>query len=152
MTDLSVRSMAPLPSDLAKADRVHRRIYLDEDVFEQEMERIFSRTWIYVGHESEVAHPGDYKTTFLGRQPVIVSRDEAGTIHVLLNRCTHRAATVCQAASGNSNFFRCEYHGWMFRNNGELIAPTFGGGYDSADFDIADFTLGRAPAWTRTGA
>lgn len=125
--------------------RVHRNVYLDEKLFEEEMRRIYHKTWIYVAHESEVANAGDYKTTFIGRQPVIVSRDEDGEIHVLMNRCTHRAATVCQAAAGNSAFFRCEYHGWTFRNDGELVAPTFSSGYDPADFDAAAFALGRAP-------
>ncbi|HEY9414112.1 MAG TPA: Rieske 2Fe-2S domain-containing protein [Pseudonocardia sp.] len=124
--------------------RVHRNAYLDEQLFEQELTRIFHKTWVYVGHESEVAEPGDYKTTYIGRQPVILSRDEDRKIHVLMNRCTHRAATVCQAKQGNSNFFRCEYHGWMFRNNGELVAPTFSSGYDPADFDASKFALGRA--------
>jgi len=125
--------------------RVHRNAYLDEQLFAEELNQIFHRTWIYVGHESEVARPGDYKTTVIGRQPVIVTRDGTGGIHVLMNRCTHRAATVCQAASGNSAFFRCEYHGWTFRNNGELVAPTFSAGYDPADFTAAGFALARAP-------
>jgi phenylpropionate dioxygenase-like ring-hydroxylating dioxygenase large terminal subunit len=125
--------------------RVHRNVYLDQGLFEQELRRIFHTTWVYVGHDSEVASPGDYKTTVIGRQPVIVSRDEDGQVHVLLNRCTHRAATVCQAATGNSSFFRCEYHGWTFRNNGELVAPTFRGGYGAEDFDAAEFALRRVP-------
>lgn len=125
--------------------RIHRNAYLDQDLFEEELRKIFHKTWVYVGHDSEVANPGDYKTTFIGRQPVIVSRDEDGEIHVLFNRCTHRAATVCQAANGNSSFFRCEYHGWTFRNNGELVAPTFRAGYDPQDFDASQFALGRVP-------
>jgi phenylpropionate dioxygenase-like ring-hydroxylating dioxygenase large terminal subunit len=125
--------------------RVHRNAYLDEELFEEELRRIFYQTWIYVAHESEVANSGDYKTTYIGKQPVIVSRDEEGRIHVLMNRCTHRAATVCQAAAGNSNFFRCEYHAWTYRNNGELVAPTFRDGYDPADLDPRDYSLARAP-------
>jgi phenylpropionate dioxygenase-like ring-hydroxylating dioxygenase large terminal subunit len=125
--------------------RVHRNAYLDEKLFEEELRRIFYTTWVYVAHESEVANPGDYKTTYIGKQPVIVSRDEEGLIHVLMNRCMHRAATVCQAASGNSNFFRCEYHAWTYRNNGELVAPTFSGGYDPADLDPREYSLARAP-------
>ena len=64
--------------------RVHRNVYLDQGLFEQELRRIFHTTWVYVGHDSEVASPGDYKTTVIGRQPVIVSRDEDGQVHVLL--------------------------------------------------------------------
>lgn len=125
--------------------RVHRNAYLDQKLFEEELDKIFSQTWIYVGHESEVAQPGDYRTSVIGRQPVIVVRDENHDLHVLMNRCTHRAATICQAANGNSAFFRCEYHGWTFRNNGELVAPTFRAGYDPADFVDRDYDLAKAP-------
>jgi phenylpropionate dioxygenase-like ring-hydroxylating dioxygenase large terminal subunit len=131
--------------DLVRPDRVHRRIYLDENVFREEMERIFYTTWVYVGHESEVHSAGDYKTTHIGLQPVIVARHEDGQIFVMLNRCTHRAATVCQEPAGNSSYFRCEYHGWLYKNNGELLQPTFGGGYDDRDFVKSDFALARAP-------
>lgn len=142
---LPVRTERPRPSDLAKPDRVHRSIYLDEGLFRDELERIFYTTWVYVGHESEVRAVGDYKTTYIGLQPVIVARHEDNQIYVMLNRCTHRAATVCQEHRGNANFFRCEYHGWLFRNNGELLQPTFGSGYDERDFVKSDFTLARAP-------
>lgn len=144
-SSLEVRARRPRPSDLSKHDRVHRTIYLDEELFEDEMERIFYTTWVYVGHESEIRNAGDYKTTHIGLQPVIVARHEDRQIYVMLNRCTHRAATVCQEHSGNSNYFRCEYHGWLFRNDGELLQPTFGSGYDERDFRKADFTLARAP-------
>lgn len=142
---LPVDAKPPLPRDLAKPDRVHRTIYLDQDVFRAEMERIFYTTWVYVGHESEVRNPGDYKTTHIGLQPVIVARHEDGQIFVMLNRCTHRAATVCQEPAGTLNYFRCEYHGWMYKNNGELLQPTFGSGYDERDFVKSDFNLARAP-------
>lgn len=145
MTDTLAHPAARASHRWVRPDRVHRHAYLDEQLFTEELDRIFYRTWIYVGHESELANPGDYKTTMIGRQPVIVARDGLGEIHVLMNRCTHRAATVCQAASGNSAYFRCEYHGWTFRNNGELVAPTFSSGYDPADFSPADFALARAP-------
>ncbi|HTK67181.1 MAG TPA: Rieske 2Fe-2S domain-containing protein [Pseudonocardia sp.] len=145
MTDTAVRPVAPPAHPWVRPDRVHRNAYLDPGLFAEELDRIFNRVWIYVAHESELSRPGDYRTTTIGRQPVIVTRDRAGAIHVLMNRCTHRAATVCQAASGNSATFRCEYHGWTFRNDGELVAPTFSGGYDPADFSVADFALAQAP-------
>ncbi len=133
------------PRDLYRDDRIHRSIYTDPRVFEAEMDRIFASTWLYVGHESEVDEPGDYRTTYMGRQPVIVSRAEDGCVHVLYNRCTHRAATVCQYASGNSSFFRCDYHGWTFRNDGTLIGQTFGSGYDPRDGDRVELNLVELP-------
>lgn len=132
-------------SHLVSERGVHRNIYVDPAVFEAEMKRVFGRVWVYVAHESEVREPGDYKTSWIGRQPVIVSRDEDHQLHVLFNRCTHRAATICQERAGTANHFRCGYHGWTFRNDGRLIGPTFASGYESEDFQLEDFTLGRAP-------
>lgn len=131
-------------SALAADDRVHRDIYVDPRVFELEMERIFATTWVYVAHTSEIPEPGDYKTTTIGRAPVIVTRSEDGGIHVLYNRCSHRAATVCQDPCGNSSYFRCAYHGWTFRNDGGLIGATFSDGYGPG-FDKSRFGLTALP-------
>lgn len=136
--------MATWATDLVRADAVHRTIFTDQAVFAAEMARIFGATWVYVAHESEVANPGDYKTTHIGLDPVIVSRDEAGRIHVLFNRCRHRAATVCQGLRGNSNVFRCPYHGWTYRPSGELTGVTHPGGYGPR-LDKSRLGLGRAP-------
>src|SRR5262245_6060535 len=84
-----------LVQDARRDFRVHTSVYTDPEIFAAEMERIFERGGVYVGHTSEVAMPGAYKTTHMGRQPVIVTRDEAGTLHVLLNVCRHRGAAVC---------------------------------------------------------
>lgn len=145
MQQLDIEGLVPTNPEVGTIDRVHRRIYVDPAVFEAEMEKIYGRTWIYVGHESEVANPGDYKTTTIGLQPVILSRDEDGQIHVLYNRCAHRAATVCQDERGNSNFFRCAYHGWTYRNSGALVGVPYAEAYDPKDFDQASFGLGRVP-------
>jgi phenylpropionate dioxygenase-like ring-hydroxylating dioxygenase large terminal subunit len=130
--------------ELVQADRVHRLVYTDPRVFEAEMARIFHRTWVFVGHETEIPEPGDYRTTYIGRQPVILTRDADGDVHVLLNRCMHRGALVCRAERGNSSIFRCMYHGWMYNNRGELVGVPFPGGY-GAGFDPAALGLPRAP-------
>ena len=104
--------------------RVKTRIYTDPKIFEDELRRIFERAWVYVGYEAEIAHPGDYKTTCIGRQTVIMSRSEDRKIHVLLNACRHRGNAVCREERGTSNFFRCPYHGWVYKNSGELVLVT----------------------------
>lgn len=88
--------------DLARVDRTHISLYTDPAVLQDELERIFYRSWVYVAHESELPNPGDYKTTFIGLVPVIVSRDMAGKVHVLVNRCMHRGATVCPTEKATS--------------------------------------------------
>src|SRR5918992_5169374 len=86
---------------LVQADRVHRSVYADPAIFDLEMERIFGRAWLVLGHESQVRAAGDYFTTRMAREPVIVVRKDDGTIDVLVNRCSHRGATVCAEGHGN---------------------------------------------------
>ncbi len=108
-------------SSLAEEARVHRDIYVDPRVFEAEMQRIFMRTWVYVGHDSEIAQPGDYKTTSIGTEPVVLVRDKNGEPAVVVNRCSHRGAAICLLPKGNAAGFRCQYHGWTFGLDGELV-------------------------------
>jgi phenylpropionate dioxygenase-like ring-hydroxylating dioxygenase large terminal subunit len=108
--------------ELVRPDRVHGSAYTSQEVFDAEMEEIYGRGWVYVAHESEIPAEGDYVTRRMGRQPVIVSRAEAGAIHVFANRCAHRGNRLCNAESGNSSNFKCPYHGWIFDNDGHLVA------------------------------
>jgi nitrite reductase/ring-hydroxylating ferredoxin subunit len=106
--------------EMVQADRVHRSIYVEPQVFEIEMQKIFGRVWLYVGHESLVPNPGDYYCTTLARQSVVLSRHSDGQVYVLYNRCGHRGAKVLSQVRGNAKVFTCMYHGWGFRPNGEL--------------------------------
>jgi len=115
---------------MVRPDAVHRDAYKNPAVFALEMERIFKGTWVFVGHESEVANPGDYRTLRIGNEPVIFVRDDGGVLRVLVNRCRHRAATVCQWEAGNARSFRCEYHGWTYRADGRLVGVTHPDRYD----------------------
>ena len=69
---------------LVQSDRVHKACYADDDIFEQELENIFYKSWIYMGHESQVPNPGDYWTTWIGKQRMILSRGDDGQVHVLI--------------------------------------------------------------------
>lgn len=131
--------------ELVKDGELRGRTYTDPEVFKLEMEKIFYRTWIFVAHASEISEPGDYKTTYIGDQPVIVSRGaDDGKVRVLLNRCRHRGATVCQQEYGNSNYFRCPYHGWTYSNKGRLNGVPFPDGYEES-FDKNELGLVHAP-------
>src|SRR5579885_2594958 len=95
---------------LVTPDSVNRALYVDPDIFELELDRIFGRAWLYVAHESQIKGSGDFVRTRLGRRDVIVVRGEDGAIHVLHNRCAHRGARICTAERGNARFFMCPYH------------------------------------------
>jgi phenylpropionate dioxygenase-like ring-hydroxylating dioxygenase large terminal subunit len=125
---------------LVREDRVHSRVYTDPHVFEDEMERIFHRGWVFVGHASEIPAPGDYRLAWVGRYPIIMVRGDDGEVKLLSNRCRHRANTVCQIERGNAKFFRCDYHGWLYRNNGELASVSYADGYDRS-FRKEDYGL-----------
>ncbi|MEE4598886.1 aromatic ring-hydroxylating dioxygenase subunit alpha [Streptomyces sp. DSM 41524] len=142
MVSPSAGSKAPLITD---DWRVSSRIYRDPEIFEREMTSVFGRTWVFVGDESEIPDPGDYRTAYIGRQPVIVNRSaDDGTINVMYNRCRHRSASVCQRDTGNANFFRCAYHGWTYNSGGKLVGVPFDDGYGD-DFDKASFGLVHVP-------
>ena len=130
--------------DLIKEDRVHGRLYHDQEVFEEEFEKIWHKQWLFIGHESEVAEPGDYRTKQMGRYPVIMVRDEDGEINLLLNRCVHRGNIVCQNEQGNANAFRCAYHGWTYSNKGDLLGATFVRAYGDS-FNRDELSLKKVP-------
>ena len=133
-------SLAALVGD----GRVHSRVYTDPAIFELEMERIFSTVWVYVGHESEVPKGGDYQMRTLGRTPVLLVRGVDKTVRVLINRCRHRGAQVCETETGNSKFFQCWYHGWTYDSTGTLISVTGKEGYGDR-LDMKEMGLSQAP-------
>jgi phenylpropionate dioxygenase-like ring-hydroxylating dioxygenase large terminal subunit len=123
---------------------VHSDVYTSPEVFDLEMEKIFHRGWVYVGHESEIPQPGDYMLKWIGSQTVIMNRDDKGKLHLFMNRCRHRANSVCQFEQGNSAFFRCAYHGWTYKNSGELIGVPFKEGAYGENFQRENFSLVEA--------
>lgn len=129
---------------LVKEDRVHSAIFTDEQIFQDEIERIFHRTWLFALHESEIPHHGDFKRIQLGRFPVIAIRDESGEVRLLINRCRHRGAQVCEAMRGNAKRFQCWYHGWTYDSQGALVGVTGQEAYDD-DFDPSQHGLTRVP-------
>jgi benzoate/toluate 1,2-dioxygenase subunit alpha len=132
------------PSDLIMRGpgtfRVHTRAYTDPEIFQLEQDRIWNKTWVFVGHVSEIPEPGNYKTAYIGMQPVIVTRGRDGNIHVFYNRCRHRGSVVCREPKGFANFFRCPYHGWVYGNDGKLVGVSQREGY-APDFDQPDGLL-----------
>ena len=101
--------------------RCRRDIFTNEDLFELEMKHIFESNWVYLAHESQIPENNDYYTTYIGRQPVVVTRDKSGELHAVINACAHRGAMLCRRKHGNKGSFTCPFHGWTFSNTGKLL-------------------------------
>ena len=102
--------------------RANRRIFTDEEIFELEMTHIFEGNWIYLAHESQLAEPGDYFTTYIGPP---AGRDHprqaTASCTALINACAHRGAMICRRKTDNRTTLTCPFHGWTFRNDGTLL-------------------------------
>src|SRR5579883_1382707 len=109
--------------------RVHRSVFVSPEILELERRNVFDRSWLYVGHESEVRNPGDFVARDVGGRPLIMIRGTDGQLRVLINSCTHRGAQVCRETSGNAKTFQCFYHAWTFNNQGELAGVPDAAGY-----------------------
>jgi N,N-dimethyl phenylurea N-demethylase alpha subunit len=145
----------PVLDRMARAlddDLVPVEIFNDEALFRAEMDRIFTTSWVFVAHESEIPKPGDFVQRRIGLDPVIVTRDGKGGVNVLSNYCRHRGTQVCQTDAGNSRFFKCSYHGWTYSNNGDLVGtPHMNDAYGQR-LDAKEWGLLRAPrVATRSG-
>ena len=104
--------------------RVRRSIYLEPALFEQELDRIFGRVWIYLCHENQVRAHGDYFATTIGRHPVFVIRDKDGELGCFFNACAHRGSLLTSRRHGNAKTLTCRYHGWCFNSEGGCTRVT----------------------------
>ena len=114
----------------ASRGRINRGIFTSQAIYEDELERVFARSWLFVGHESQIPDPGDFIQSRMGEESVIVNRDRAGKVRVMLNNCRHRGMRVCRYDSGNTRKFYCPFHGWVYSDTGGLIGvPKLKTGY-----------------------
>ena len=119
---------------------VNREVFVSPDVLEREQRRIFDRSWIYLGHASELKNPGDFQTRPINGRPVIFCRDRKGEVKALLNSCRHRGALVCRERSGNARQFYCMYHGWTYNTDGSIKQipgeDAYGKGFDRTQMGL----------------
>ena len=123
--------------------RISREIFVNDDIYAQEQERVFARAWLFVGHESQIPKPGDFFVSSMGEESVILCRDREGEIHVFLNSCTHRGMKVCRYDECNTPVFSCPYHGWSFATDGKLVGvpyfrDAYQGGLDKAQWGLIE--------------
>jgi len=105
--------------------QIHSSIYTDPSIFEKEMKVLFESGWCYVAHESEIEKAGDFRTSAIGRIPVLVSRGDDDNVYVNVNSCRHRGTVLCREERGNTRFFVCPYHGWSYKRDGSLARPVW---------------------------
>jgi phenylpropionate dioxygenase-like ring-hydroxylating dioxygenase large terminal subunit len=120
---------------------IGRDVFVDDTVHREELERLFARTWLFVGHESQIPEPGDFFVSRMGAESVILCRDREGKVHVFLNTCRHRGMKVCRYDEGNTPLFTCPYHAWSYATDGKLVGiPQYTELYEGA-FDRAQWSL-----------
>ena len=122
--------------------RIPFRVFTDNSVYQREQEQIFrGPTWSYLGLAAEIAKPGDFKSTFVGDVPVVLSRGEDGEAYAFVNRCAHRGAIVCRELRGNAKHHTCVYHQWMYDAEGNLVGAPFRRGISGKGGYPKDFKL-----------
>ncbi len=140
---MNMIARTPAWDEMILPDRVRGALYRDPSIFELELQNIWYRTWVYVGHESEIPNAHDFVMKSIGLQPVIMSRGADGGVHLLLNRCTHRGNQLCTKERGNSPMHTCPFHAWNFGSDGRLLGYAFPEGYEG--LDKSKHALGRVP-------
>jgi len=121
--------------------QVKRAIFTDPAIHALEIERIFNRSWLYLGHESEIEAPGQFVTRPMGADKVILIRSTDGEIRAFLNACRHRGAQLCRVDSGTTRAFVCPYHAWTYDSKGALRSTS----YDRHYRDLNPVEFGLAP-------
>jgi benzoate/toluate 1,2-dioxygenase alpha subunit len=101
--------------------RCDRAIFTDAGFFELEMKHLFEGNWVYLAHESQIPNKNAYFTTWMGRQPIFITRGKDNELNAFINACSHRGAMLCRYKRGSKSTFTCPFHGWTFSNSGKLL-------------------------------
>jgi phenylpropionate dioxygenase-like ring-hydroxylating dioxygenase large terminal subunit len=133
----------------AGAKSLSQRYFVSPEIFSEEQKKIFSKQWVLVGHQSQIAQAGDYLTAEVAGESLIIVRDKRGAIHGFYNVCRHRGSRLVENRNGQSAAIQCPYHAWTYALDGRLIgAPHMDEvrGFDKADYSLqpVNTSLGEA--------
>ena len=139
------RNRPDLVAALVQDDRVHRDLYLSEELFALEQAHLFATTWTYIGHASQVPNAGDFVSLDIAGRPLLLVRQADGAVRVLYNRCAHKGTRLVTDESGNTGrFFRCPYHAWTYKLDGAPLAIPLKGGYEGTGLKACESGQGMA--------
>ena len=131
---------------IARAATLPSRWYTDPQILELEKQKVFGCAWQLVGRADQVARPGDYFTTSIADEPLIIARGEDETLRAFSNVCRHRAGPVAQG-SGTRRVFQCGYHGWSYSLNGRLLGTPEFDGVECFSKEAVCLTQFRVETW-----
>lgn len=120
-------------------------IFSSQEIYEQELDRVFGNSWLFLAHESQIRKAGDFFTTYMGADPILVVRQRDGSVGAFLNACRHRGMKVCRSDQGNAKAFTCTYHGWSYDTGGKLVnVPNLSDAYNN-DLETSEWGLKAVP-------
>ncbi|MFC6673949.1 aromatic ring-hydroxylating oxygenase subunit alpha [Marinobacterium aestuariivivens] len=123
----------------ARAPRhaLSRELYRDAEVYQQDLEQIWHREWVFVGHTFEIPKAGQYLTVQIGDYPVVIVRDDSGNVRAFHNACRHRGSRLCAEKQGKVAKLVCPYHRWTFGLDGKLLfAANMGEKFNNDDHGL----------------
>src|SRR6201987_611931 len=127
------------------AKTLPQRYFVSPEIFAKELQKIFATNWVLVGHQSQLAEPGDYFLAEIAGESLIVAKDQRSTIRAFYNVCRHRGARLCEEQSGRRAAIQCPYHTWTYALDGRLIgAPHMDEtpGFNKAEYPLKPVRLG----------
>src|SRR5436189_3229153 len=122
-----------------------QRNFVSPEIFAEELQKIFATNWVLVGHQSQLANPGDYFLAEVAGESLIVAKDQRSTIRAFYNVCRHRGARLCEEQKGHTAAIQCPYHAWTYALDGRLIgAPHMDEtpGFNKAEYPLKPARLG----------
>ena len=134
---MSMTEISDLLSNQTKGFSLQQKFYKDPGIYQQEMDRIFMKSWLYAGHVSQIKNVGEYFLYEMDTESVIIIREDKDTVNALMNVCRHRGSRVCLQASGTQKLLVCPYHGWTYERSGALR----GANHTYPDFDKSGYAL-----------